>query len=545
MASGDSDVDDDYFSDFGDQRGGSDDEDFYTGDSDDECDINKSGGDYMDEDGNDDDDDYGEQAVEETEDGGSEMEKTYVVLTEDGIRARQEEDIAKVSEVLSMPPGFAAVLLRHFKWMAGRLQEEWFLDERRVRDAVGLPADGAVPTLVNRRRLTCAICFDRFSAGGMRSGGCSHFYCVTCWRGYVRAGVGDGARCLSLRCPDPSCTVAVVRELIDEVADDEDRERYAMFALRSYVEESNRFKWCPGPGCSLAVEFVGSGGDQINDVFCSCGHGFCWRCGEEAHRPVSCKTVAMWLAKNVSESETATWLLDHTKHCPVCRRPIEKNFGCMHMTCRAPCFHEFCWLCLEPWVSHRFCEKYRPDGSEAESEINSTEEERRVQAKASLDRYIYHYERWAANLKSLRVALDDMEKLEMSELEKMAGAVRVPATELRFMTEAYEHVGEGRRVLAWAYAYGYYLDPERDATKRQLFEYLQNDANASLERLHGCAEKERKELFGAAAVDFHTYRAYRDKLAGLTKVTRRYFENLVKAFAGDLAEVSSSSETAS
>uniref|UniRef100_A0A0E0B6I8 RBR-type E3 ubiquitin transferase n=1 Tax=Oryza glumipatula TaxID=40148 RepID=A0A0E0B6I8_9ORYZ len=463
-----------------------------------------------------------------------------------------EEDIAKVCEVLSLSPGAAAVLLRLYRWRAVLLQEEWFLDERRIRDAAGLlPADGgggAVPARVSRRRLTCAICFDVFAAGGMRSAGCSHYYCVACWRGYVRAAVGDGARCLSLRCPDPSCPAAVVRELVDAVADGEDRERYGWFALRSYVEESAGMRWCPGPGCSRAVEFVGGGGDgeESSEVFCSCGHGLCWRCGEEAHRPVSCKTVAKWVEKNSSESETATWLLAHTKHCPKCRLPIEKNLGCMHMTCRPPCLHEFCWICLKPWRGHAACSRYQPNGTVVALAGANADDERRRQAKASLDRYLYHYERWDANLKSLRVALRDMESLERSELEAMASAAGVPATEMGFVTEAYEQVGEGRRVLGWAHAYGYYLDPDRDFTKRQLFEYLQEDANASLERLHGCAERERRELFATgaddkAAVDFDKYRAYREKLAGLTRVTRQYFGNLVKAFETDLAEVSSSS----
>ena len=40
-----------------------------------------------------------------------------------------------------------------------------------------------------------------------------------------------------------------------------------------------------------------------------------------------------WILKNSAESENLNWILAHTKQCPKCKRPIEKNQGCMHMTC--------------------------------------------------------------------------------------------------------------------------------------------------------------------------------------------------------------------
>ncbi|WVZ49972.1 hypothetical protein U9M48_001278 [Paspalum notatum var. saurae] len=181
-------------------------------------------------------------------------------------KQRQQADVA---EVLSIPPSFAAVLLRHFKWRPGRVQEEWFSDDTRVRGAVGLPSPPAADdTSLSRRPLACGICFDRFKAGATRSAGCgSHYYCDACWRGYVHAAVGDGARCLSLRCPDPSCSAAVVAELVDALAGAAERARYARFALRAYVEESGgRIKWCPAPGCARAVEFIGGGGGGGDDA---------------------------------------------------------------------------------------------------------------------------------------------------------------------------------------------------------------------------------------------------------------------------------------
>ncbi|CAD6255377.1 unnamed protein product [Miscanthus lutarioriparius] len=516
----------------------------------------------------DDDEEADEQSEGDAAASARDTEQRYVVLTESDLRARQEADAAKVAEVLSIPAGFAAILLRHFKWRVGRVQEEWFTDERRVRGAVGLPApeDGGggevilVPCARSSLAQVCGICFDPYPAWRTRSAGCGHYYCDGCWGGYVAAAVADGARCLSLRCPDPSCSAPVVRELVDAVAAGaKDRARYARFWLRSYVEESGgRIKWCGGAGCTRSVEFLGdaAGYAAATDVFCDsgCRHGFCWGCGEEAHRPVSCGTVRAWLAKNASDSETAKWVVAHTKRCPKCARPIEKNHGCNHMTCGAPCRHQFCWLCFDPWDNHRGCTRYdsRRQRQEVEAAAAAAADEekeaRRRHAKASLDRYLYHYERWAGNGKSLQKALADADELERSELERMARMVDVPAMELGFVTEAYRQIADGRRVLRWAHAYAYFLflDPERDAAKRDLFDDLQSQANRWLECLHSCAELERKELFGGGAdggdgesttVAVEAFRAYKEKVANLTGVTRKFMGNLVKAFKTNLPEV--------
>ncbi|KAF0905778.1 hypothetical protein E2562_008832 [Oryza meyeriana var. granulata] len=311
-------------------------------------------------------------------------------LSEDEVRARQDADTAKVGELFAIPPGFAAVLLRHYKWSLVELQDRLFCDDH-VGAATGVSLDG-VPVSVNDEPLICAICFDEHPAGEMRSAGCSHFYYVGCWHRYVHAAVCDGPRCMSFRCPDPAYSAAVVCELVDEVADGEDR-------ARSYVEEGTKFKWCPGPGCTVAVEFVGGGGgggeEKQDDVECTHGHGLCWRCGEEAHRPVSCERVRAWTEKNALESKTASWVLANAKHCPKCRLPIEKNQGCMRMKCRPPCLHEFCWLCLGPWDKHKNGQSYNCniyDETKANGEV-SGDKLRRGQGMASLDRYMHFYER--------------------------------------------------------------------------------------------------------------------------------------------------------
>ncbi|CAO2150042.1 unnamed protein product [Urochloa humidicola] len=241
------------------------------------------------------DDDEGETEVGESSAIQSTTEKSYVILSEDDIRHRQSRDTAEVAEVLSIPAGFAAVLLRHYKWDPTNLQ---------------------------------------------------------------------------------------------------------------------------------------------------------------AHRPVSCSMVRAWLAKNKSDSETANWVLVNTKLCPNCHKAIEKNQGCNHMRC--VCGHHFCWLCLKPaGGQHYACDVYDPAAAPGRRKARKNKEDARARrARMSLDRYLFHYERWVGNMRSLQKAKQDMEEMERSELEGMAAMVGRPVTELAFMKEAYEQVIYGRRVLRWAHAYG-------------------------------------------------------------------------------------------
>lgn len=99
--------------------------------------------------------------------------------------------------------------------------------------------------------------------------------------------------------------------------------------------------------------------------------------------------------------------------------------------------------------------------------------------------------------------------------------------------EAWEQIVECRRVLKWSYAYGYYTERVSEE-KTRFFELLWGQAETVLEKLHHCAEAEAEEYLGFRKKGFEEFRV---KLAGLTKVAKNYFENLVKALEGNLDEV--------
>ena len=64
------------------------------------------------------------------------------------------------------------------------------------------------------------------------------------------------------------------------------------------------------------------------------------------HEPAKCEDANKW-RKNVDkkkDQQSDLWILRHTKKCPHCSIPTEKNNGCDHMKCRE-CKKDWCWIC--------------------------------------------------------------------------------------------------------------------------------------------------------------------------------------------------------
>ncbi|XP_042483690.1 probable E3 ubiquitin-protein ligase ARI8 [Macadamia integrifolia] len=475
--------------------------------------------------------DYSEGTLEQKQ-----QEKNYTILSEVDIRRRQDQGIKTISTVLSISRSWSSILMCHYNWNISKVHEAWFTDEEKVRKSLGLLEKPNFEFPENFQELVCPICFENYPLDKMASVDCGHFFCVTCLGGYISTSINDGPGCLMLRCPDPSCSVAIDQDLINQLVSDEDKEKFSRYLLRSYIETNRKIKWCPSPGCGFAIEFAIGSSSKSWDVICRCSYGFCWNCTEEIHRPVDCDTVAKWILKHSSESESTNYILVYTKPCPKCKRPIEKNHGCMHMTCRAPCNFEFCWLCLSEWSGHSIaCNRYNTGKEDGGTGINIEDERRRKKARLYLEKYSHYYERWASNQSSRQKALADLHQMQTTQLDNLMAKQPETSGHLEFITEAWLQIVECRRVLKWTYAYGYYL-PEDEHAKIYLFEYLQGQAESELERLHDCAEKEL-QVYIETECSSQGFKEFRAKLIGLTKVTGNYFENLVQALESGLSDV--------
>lgn len=131
----------------------------------------------------------------------------------------------------------------------------------------------------------------------------------------------------------------------DELLPLKESTRYRAVLRDQYALTWKDWKHCPKDDCRNVVHWHGKVNLPVN---CLCSFRWCYACQDEKigdHSPATCEEVAAWLKKFNSESENLLFIRANTRMCPKCRSPIEKNGGCMHMTCRK-CRHEFCWICF-------------------------------------------------------------------------------------------------------------------------------------------------------------------------------------------------------
>lgn len=186
--------------------------------------------------------------------------------------------------------GAATSLLRGYNWDVVKVQDDWFGDEKGVREKVGLFEKPLVVDVFNptstKVLVSCRICFDAYPKSMFVSVSCGHLFCSTCWKNYISISIKDGPGCLMFRCPLPSCRAIIDRDMVNKtlVCDEDLKTMFSRYLARSYIKSGQKAKWCPAPGCEYAIEHE-MNSDNF-DVKCNCAHYFSWNCSDEAHRPV-------------------------------------------------------------------------------------------------------------------------------------------------------------------------------------------------------------------------------------------------------------------
>uniref|UniRef100_A0A1I8AQX1 RBR-type E3 ubiquitin transferase n=1 Tax=Steinernema glaseri TaxID=37863 RepID=A0A1I8AQX1_9BILA len=399
------------------------------------------------------------------------------VFEEATLIAKVESVVKKTNSFLETTPINCRMLLYQFRWKDDVLIERFYdgkdvgtlLKASNVSPSPGTPLPetsgecelccGASESVVRFSCDTqvCPGCFDDYLSGKMRENGV----------GFVI-------------CPGFDCS-----ELIDDAAIVKycsDKEGYRRLVLNSYVLANSQMKWCPGVGCNRVIEVGWTPRETFTrTVECDCGKKFCFNCYGERHEPVSCEILKRWNKKHQDDSETTNWILTNTKTCPKCRGSIEKDGGCIHMTCRQPgCGYEFCWICSEPWTDHSYnCRKYQQDttGEKTEAEVEFRRFAFFDRLYSTHKKSIEFNEKLYAKVSTMREVIRNMDSSRS-------------LLDLDFLNKSVDSLLKCRTTLMYTYPFAFFL---KDNSQKAIFEDNQIDLEKAVEELNGYLEKENLE----------------------------------------------------
>jgi hypothetical protein len=192
-----------------------------------------------------------------------------------------------------------------------------------------------------------------------------HSLCGDCVRAWVRTlDAGGALHCAVAVCGGQFCA----EECVAAMGPGEEES----VSLRSRrCADVARLVRCKTRGCAAVFAAPKRAEDAPSTcVECEqCGAMQCWACAECAPHPgISCARMARWrdaggatLSMDASaEHASASEIARITKPCPRCGVRVEKEYGCLHMTCltkngRVGCGYEWCWQCLGPYHTNDGC----------------------------------------------------------------------------------------------------------------------------------------------------------------------------------------------
>ncbi|KAI0318854.1 hypothetical protein OF83DRAFT_1170733 [Amylostereum chailletii] len=440
----------------------------------------------------------------------------YEGLSQKQVEDLMQADIDHISAIFGVDSSVAALLLRYMDWNKDRLIDKYMDNASAISTAAGIsppepaPASSKAPSPGPDRAkrgtrstrsskkaerptppppFVCPICYDDTQTATLALA-CEHVFCTGCWNAYTAGKIREEGE-HRITCMAEGCAVFAPDPFVMKALDGDRKAgaRYRELLVRNFVDCNKNFKFCPYPECTHTVSCPSAVSRTalstvVPTVVCGADpkHAFCFGCPIEGdHRPLLCAVAKMWLQKCRDDSETANWIKSNTKECSKCQSTIEKNGGCNHMTCKK-CKYEFCWVCMGSWQEHgtawyscnRFDEKSGVDARDAQSK-----------SRASLERYLHYYNRWANHEQSAKLSVELYAKTE-KKMEEMQINTELTWIEVQFMKKAVDEVEKCRTTLKWTYAMAYYLEK---GNWKELFEDNQRDLEKAVEDLSELLEQ--------------------------------------------------------
>ncbi|XP_041722975.2 cullin-9 isoform X1 [Coregonus clupeaformis] len=383
-------------------------------------------------------------------------------MNQEEVRQLMQRTVQQVSGTLSLDLDRAEHLLVHCKWNVDVLIQRYTDDPDSLVMAAGLK--GWNPQPPPSPVSSCPVCLisETGEADPAPTLCCMHYCCRSCWQEYLTARIEQNL-VMNCNCPITDCRAQPTSQFFFNILTNKDTiAKYENALLRGYVECCSNLTWCTNPvGCDqiLCRDNIGSMGN------CSkCCWSSCFSCNfPEAHYPASCSHMSQWMDDGgyyegmTMEAQSKHLAKLISKRCPSCQAQIEKNEGCLHMTC-AKCNHGFCWRCLKPWKpTHKDyfnCSAMVSKAARQEKKFQDYNE-----------RCTFHNQAkdFAINLESKVSSIN--EALQMKSLT--------------FVIDACKVLAQARKVLAYSCVYSYYnQDTEKMDVMEQQMEALELHTNA-------------------------------------------------------------------
>ena len=180
---------------------------------------------------------------------------------------------------------------------------------------------------------------------------CRHVYCLECFDGLCKSADAGGTDFLIL-CQGNmgSCGKTLNLPEIKEHLSSTSLEEVLAISFASYTRRRpQEFRYCPTPECGNIYR-----ADTHSKIYtCTrCLEVTCTSCHEQ-HGTMSCADFKDLKSGGYEAFEKYKKEMN-IKDCPKCKTPIEKTYGCNHMTCGA-CKAHICWVCLMTFKEAGFC----------------------------------------------------------------------------------------------------------------------------------------------------------------------------------------------
>ncbi|XP_007085226.2 cullin-9 isoform X2 [Panthera tigris] len=377
------------------------------------------------------------------------------------VEGLMEQTVRQVQETLNLEADVAQHLLAHSHWGAEQLLQSYSDNPEPLLLAAGLcvPQAQEAPARPDH----CPVCVSPLEPDDdLPSLCCMHYCCKSCWNEYLTTRIEQNL-VLNCTCPIADCPAQPTGAFIRDIVSSPDViSKYEKALLRGYVESCSNLTWCTNPqGCDriLCRQGLGCG------TTCSkCGWASCFNCSfPEAHYPASCGHMSQWVDDGgyydgmsvEAQSKHLAKLI--SKRCPSCQAPIEKNEGCLHMTC-AKCNHGFCWRCLKSWKpSHK--DYYNCSAMVSKA----ARQEKRFQDYNERCTFHHQAREFAVSLRNRVSAIHEVP----------------PPKSFTFLSDACRGLEQARKVLAYACVYSFYnQDTEHMDVVEQQTENLELHTNA-------------------------------------------------------------------